>query len=45
MTDLSPLSKLSRDPRQQQMTNVQHQVMVPKGTYAKHELGRQAGEV
>lgn len=31
--------------KQQQLINLQHRVMVPKGTYAKHELIRQAGEL
>lgn len=42
---LSPLSKLPHNLRQQQMTNLKHQVMVPEGTYAKHELIRQASEL
>lgn len=41
--DLLPISKLPK--KQQQLINLQHQVMVLKGTYAKHELIRQAGEL
>lgn len=41
--DLLPISKLPK--KQQQLINLQHQVLVPKGAHAKHELIRQAGEL